>query len=218
MLGDDDDSAPVADPRKQIWPGLKMPVAPPVDPAAAATDAAPAPPPEEPPTTAQGYLRAFARQADIWIMAPSNWDPPVQTSPPPSGSIISAIHRFVGDAHGSVREAIILRARPPRVATDRPRGENHGGGYDMSMMEDRVDNAINGLPPEAQPAARQQLADEKQFQKEAATLPPDQRRDRMRKHFMDRLMAGNNNWRRSPQKRAKMYAHAVAARTAATGK
>jgi hypothetical protein len=216
MLGDED-TVPVADPRKQVWPGLKMPPAPPVDPAAVASGA-PAPTPEEPPSSVQGYLRAFARQADVWIMAPASWDPPVKNPPPPSSSLISAIDRFVGNAHGAVREAIILRGRPPRVAGDRPRGGGGGGGFDTSMMEDRVDNAINGLPPEAQPAARQRLAEEKEFQKETASLPPDQRRDRMRKHFMERLMEGNNNWRRSPQKRAQMYARSVAARSAAIGK
>ena len=222
MLGDED-AVPVADPRKQVWPGLKMPPAPPAppaDPAAAANGAPPAaaPAPEAPPTSVQGYLQAFARQADIWIMAPANWDPPVQNPPPPNGSIIAAIRHFVGSAHGSVREAIILRGRPPRVAGDRPRGNRGGGGFDMSMMEDRVDNAINGLPPEVQPAAREKLAAEKEFQKETAALPPEQRRQRMRDHFMQRLMEGNNNWRRSPQKRAQMYAHVVQARTAAIGK
>ncbi len=222
MLGDED-TVPVSDPRQQIWPGLKMPPAPPappVDATAAASGTAPAAAPaaEEPPTTAQGYLRAFARQADIWIMAPSNWDPPVQNPPPPSSSIISAIRHFVSSEHGSVREAIILRGRPPRVAGDRPHGGYHGGGLDMSMMEDRVDNAINGLPPEARPAARERLAAEKQFQVETAALPPEQRMERMRNHMMERLMEGNNNWRRSPAKRAQMYAHVVQARTAATGK
>ncbi len=216
MLGDED-TVPVADPRKQVWPGLKMPPAPPVDPAGVANGAAPAPAPEEPPTTVQGYLRAFARQADVWIMAPTSWDPPVKAPPAPSSSLISAIDRLVGSAHGAVREAIILRGRPPRVAGERTRGGG-GGGFDMSMMEDRVDNAINGLPPEAQPAARQKLAEEKQFQQETAALPPEQRMNRMRQHFMERLMEGNNNWRRSPQKRAQMYARAVAARSAAIGK
>jgi len=220
-----DDTMPVADPRNQVWPGLKMPPAPsapPADGAPGATDptaAAPAPAPEQPPTSVQGYLRAFARQADVWIMAPAAWDPPVQHAPPPSGSIIAAIRHFVGSAHGSVREAIVLRGRPPRVAGSQPRGGgNRGGGFDMSMMEDRIDNAINGLPPEVQPAARANLAQEKQFQKELANLPPDQRFAQMRKHMMDRRMDNDNNWRRSPQKRAQMYSRMTQNRIAATGK
>jgi hypothetical protein len=215
ILGDD--STPAADPRKQIWPGLKMPPAPAAD--ATAPDGTPLQP-EAPPSSVQGYLRAFARQADIWIMAPSSWDPPVKDAPAPDGSISSAIRHFIGGAHGSVTQAIVLRGRALRVAGERPNrtGGWRGGGMDMSMMDDRMDNAINGLPPEAQPAARQKLADEKQFVKEMSVLPPEARWQRMRDHFMERRMDGDNSWRRSPDKRAKIYARLVAARQAATGK
>jgi hypothetical protein len=93
-----------------------------------------------------------------------------------------------------------------------------GGGFDLGMMEDRVENAINGLPPEEQPAARAKLADEKQQMKEISTLPPDQMMQRMRAHFMELRLEGDNGWRRSPEKRAKMYARLVSNRVAATGK
>ena len=159
-----DENTPEPDPRGQVWPGLKMPApmpAPPTD-AGAAADGAPMPQPEAPPTTVQGYLRAFAREADIWIMAPSSWDPAVAKAPPASSSISGAIRHFVGNAHGSVTQAIILRGRPQRVAgQERPRG-GRGAGMDMSMM-DRMDNAINGLPPAARPAMREQLKQEIEF-------------------------------------------------------
>jgi len=216
-----DDTMPVADPRRQVWPGLKLPPAPPAPPADAAADAtdpAAVPAPEPPPSSVQGYLRAFARQADVWIMAPANWDPPVQNPPPADSSIVAAIRHFVGSAHGSVREALVLRGRPPRVAGERPRGENRGGGFDVSMMSDRMDNAINGLPVDVQPAARANLAQEMQFQKEMANLPPEQRFAQMRKHMMDKRLDNDNNWRRSPEKRAQMYARMVQNRVAATGK
>jgi hypothetical protein len=219
-----DESTPVADPRKQMWPGVKTAPAPPPN-----ADGTPATGPdgqplqaEAPPTTVQGYLRNFAEGADVWIMAPSAWDPAVSTAPPPNDSIIAAIRHFVGGARGSVTEAIILRGREQRTASttgDRPRGGYRGGGgLDLGMMEDRVDNAINGLPKDLQPAARAKLADEKQNQKEMATLPPDQRRQKMIAHFIDLRLNGDNNWRRSPEKRAKMYARVVSNRIAATGK
>jgi hypothetical protein len=219
MLGDD--STPVADPRGQIWPGLKLPPAPAPNAAGSTADsAATADAPETPPDSAQGYLRAFARQSDIWIMAPASWDPRVTSAPAPNSSIISAIRRFVSSADGSVKEGLILRARPPRVAGARPNrgGGGYRGGLDMSMMQDRVDNAINGLPREAQPAARAKLADETQFQKEMNTMPLEQRMPHMMTHFLERRLAGDNSWRRSPAKRAQMYVKLVSNRMAATGK
>lgn len=215
MLGDE--SSSVADPRKQVWPGLKMPSAPAIDPATLFGGTAPAP--EAPPDSVQGYLRAFARQSDVWIVAPTSWDPPVKVAPPANDSLSSALRRFVSRANGSVTEAIILRGRPPRaVAQNRGGGFRGGGGFDMGMMADRVDNAINGLPPEAQPAARAKVADEKQRMKESSHLPPDQMMQLMRAHFMEMRMDGNNSWRRSPEKRAKMYSRLVSNRMAATGK
>jgi len=215
-----DESTPVADPRLQIWPGVKTAPAPPPN-----ADGTPATGPdgqplqaEESPTTVQGYLRSFAEGAAVWIIAPASWDPPVATAPPPDSSISAAIRHFVSHANGSVTEAIILRGREQRTAGgDRPRG-GFRAGLDLGMMEDRVYNAINGLPKEAQPAARAKLADEKQTQKEMATLPPDERRRKMFSHFMELRMNGDNNWRRSPEKRAQMYARLVNNRIAATGK
>jgi hypothetical protein len=218
-----DESTPVADPRRQVWPGVKTAPAPPPN-----ADGTPATGPdgqplqaEAPPTSVQGYLRSFAEGADIWIIAPATWDTPVSTAPPPNDSIIAAIRHFVGRAHGNVTEAIILRGREQRVAGgDRPRGGGFrgGGGLNLGMMEDRVDNAINGLPKSAQPAARAKLADEKQNQKEMATLPVDQRWQRMMTHFIQLRMDGDNSWRRSPEKRAQMFTRLVNNRIAATGK
>ena len=67
-------------------------------------------------------------------------------------------------------------------------------------------------------AARAKLADEKQTQKEMATLPFEERRQKMMSHFIELRMNGDNNWRRSPEKRAQMYARLVNNRIAATGK
>jgi hypothetical protein len=218
-----DDSTPVADPRLQTWPGVKTAPAPPPN-----ADGTPATGPdgqplqaEAPPTSVQGYLHSFAEGADVWIIAPAEWDSPVSTAPPPNDSIVAAIRHFVGGAHGSVTEAIILRGREQRVASagDRPRGGGfRGAGLDLGMMEDRVDNAINGLPKSEQPAARTKLADEKQNQKEMATLPFEERRQRMMTHFIELRMNGDNNWRRSPEKRAQMFTRLVNNRIAATGK
>jgi uncharacterized membrane protein YgcG len=220
-----DESTPVADPRLQTWPGVKLAPAPPPN-----ADGTPATGPdgqplqaEAAPTTVQGYLRSFAEGADVWIIAPTAWDSPVATAPPPDSSIAAAIRHFVSRANGSVTEAIILRGREQRLAGgDRPRGGGgggfRGGGLDLDMMENRVDNAINGLPKEMQPAARAKLADEKQTQKEMATLPFEERRQKMMSHFIELRMNGDNNWRRSPEKRAQMYARLVNNRIAATGK
>jgi hypothetical protein len=226
--GDDDaasaDGLPVPDPRKQTWPGVKPPAAPapPADANATAStagpDGNPAPPADPPPSSLQGYLRSFAQGADIWIMAPADWDPPVATAPPPQSSISSAIDRFVSSLHGSVTQAIVLRGRPQRVAGDqRPRGpRGGGGGMDFSMMQDRMDNAINGLPPAYQPAARAQLVKEVAYQKEVRTMPPAERFKAMGKRMLDGRMGGFA--RMSPEKRAQMYARMVGNRMAAQGK
>lgn len=212
------DSTPVADPRLQSWPGLPAATAPVA--AAAPTDGS-APATDGPPTSVQGYLRSFAERADVWIMAPAAWDPPVTAAPPPSSSISSAIQSFVGHSRGSVTSALILRGREQRVAGGggRPRGGG-GGGFntDMSAMEDRMQNEINTLPPAARAEAQTQLTSEIQFQKEVQLVPPDQRRTMFRQHMMDRRMDGDNSWRRSPEQRAKMMARIVSNRMTAQGK
>jgi len=220
---DTDGNLPVADPRRQTWPGVPAPPAPPPSTDATATTAAPddgGPPPDPAPDSAQGYLRAFALGADIWIMAPASWDPPVATAPAPEPSISSAIDRFVNRLHGSVTQAIVLRGRPPRVAGEqRPRGGFRGGGMDFSLMEVRIDNAINGLPTGLQPAARAQLAQETTFQKEVRAMPPEQRRKAWREHMLARRMNDDGMWKRaSPEKRAQIFSRLVSNRMAAQGK
>jgi hypothetical protein len=212
------ESTPVADPRLQTWPGMPGPTAPAPDAAQPADGNAP--PPDAPPTSMQGYLRSFAEQADIWIMAPATWDPPITTPPPASSSISSAISRFVDHSHGSVTYALVLRGREQRVAGEgRPRGGG-GGGFNMDMgaMEDRMRNAINGLPAAARPDAFAQLNQEVQFQKEVRLAPPAQQRQMRMKHRLDRMLESDNMWRRSPQKRAQMFARVVSNRMSAQGK
>lgn len=210
------ETSSTADPRRQIWPGLVTP--PPAPPPPADSDL-PAPEPYVAPTTVQGYLRAFASEADIWIMAPVTWDSAVAAAPPASSSISGAIRHFVSGAHGSVTQAIILRGHPPRVAGEerRPRGEFRGAGMDMGMMENRMENALNGLPAGERPAIRQQLKQEEQFQKEMRLATPERRRLMWRQHRLDHRLA-NDNWRRSPEKRAERFSRLVSNRMTAQGK
>jgi len=217
------ENTPVVDPRLQSWPGL--PATPPPAPAPPPADANAsdpnAPDPEAPPSSVQGYLRAFAERADIWIMAPSAWDPPVTAAPPASSSISSAVKSFVGRAHGSVAYALILRGREQRApggGGGRPRGGGGGFNMDLSAMEDRVQNVIGTLPPAARADAMTQFNQELQFQKEAAAAPPDQRRQMWRKHMMDRRLNNDNSWRLSPEKRAERMARVVSNRMTAQGK
>jgi hypothetical protein len=220
-----DETTSIADPRLQVWPGFKLPPAPPPPPpdADGTADAAPAPEPEVAPTSVQGYLRAFAREADIWVMAPASWDPAVAIAPPASSSISGAIRHFVSGAHGSVTQALILRGRPPRLTGDGERRPRSGGGFrgagmDMTMMEDRMDNAINGLPAAQRPAMRETLRTEVQFQKEVRQAPRELRRSMWMKHMADHQLGNDNGFRRSPEKRAQMYARLVSNRSAAQGK
>jgi hypothetical protein len=221
------DETGVADPRRQTWPGLPPPAPTPAPAPADAPDGSSSLPPsagapaeEGPPKSVQGYLRAFAERADIWIMAPASWDPPVSFAPPAESSISAAISRFVGHSHGNVTQALILRGREQRVAGGDGRRRGGGGGFavDLSAMEDRMSNAINGLPVEARANALTQLKQEIQFQKEARQAPPDQRRKMMMQHMLDRRLDGDNNWRRSPEKRAQMLSRLVSNRMAAQGK
>jgi hypothetical protein len=218
-----DETTAIADPRGQVWPGFKLPPPAPAPPpnTDGTADDAPAPEPEVAPTSVQGYLKAFAREADIWVMAPASWDPAVATAPPASSSISGAIRHFVSDAHGSVTQALVLRGRPPRVADDgqrRPRGGFRGAGMDLSMMEDRMDNAINGLPAAQRPAMREQLKTEVQFQSEMRRAPRERRRAMWAQHMANHQLDNDNSWRRSPEKRAQMYTRLVSNRSAAQGK
>ncbi|MCE0498223.1 MAG: hypothetical protein LV481_09800 [Methylacidiphilales bacterium] len=234
MIASDSDM-PASDPRLQAWPGVKADPAPapaapsdsnnstasapadnsassaptPTDnsasPASAPADATP------PAKNAQDYFQAFAQSANIWIMAPGSWTPDVSAPPPANSSIISAVKKFVGRVHGSVTEAIILRAR-----WNGNTGRGFAGGFDD--MADRMRNAIEGLPPDARPDALAQLDQEVRFYKDLQAAPEDQRRDRFRAHMLDKMVDNLNNSRRSPEKRAQRYARLVAARIAVTGK
>ena len=212
---------PAADPRLQTWPGLKPP-APSPSPAPASTnapdgDAAPPDAPPAPPSTVQDYLDALAQAADIYVMVPTSWEPKISGPPSTGSSITSAVHSVVGKARGSVEQAFILvaHARGQRGGGGPNRGFA-GGDNNWAATDDRTQNAINGLPAEARPVALAQLAQERDFHKQLASTPRDQRRDLWRKHMMDH-MGAFNNWRQSPEKRAQMYQHLVGNRQAARG-
>lgn len=210
-----DSGMPAADPRLQIWPGLKTPAAAPVP--AAGDSSQDSQSQQGPPSTAQDYLQALAQSADIWIMAPSSWEPKI-SGPPSSGSLIGhAVKSLVGSANGAMEQAFILYTRPPgqRGGGGGRRGFA-GGDTGWSTMEDRMRNAINGLPAAVRADANDQLTQEVNFQKQVRAAPPEQRRDMMRQHFMNRL--GANDWRRSPERRAQMYQRAVANRQSVRGK
>jgi hypothetical protein len=215
---DDDEGLPASDPYLQVWPGYHTPPPAPAQTAdnntnGQAPDPAPAPP--SPPTTLQDYLQAVAQEANVWIMAPGSWAPPV-AAPATNSSITHAVKSLVSDAHGSVQEAIVLRARQRRgQGGGGQRGFGGGGDTGWAYMQDRMQNAINGLPADARPAANAQLAVEIKFQQDVLAAPPDQRRAMMRNHFMGRM--GQNNWRRSPTRRAQMYQRVVSNRQAARG-
>jgi hypothetical protein len=208
MLATDPDM-PAADPRLQAWPGYQAPPPAPAPPPPAdgsQPDQPPAPP--APPSNLQDYLNAFAQESDIWVMSTVAWAPPVTTSPAPNSSIIRAVKNLVGNAHGSVEQAIVLQARR--------RGGGFGGGdTGWAFMEDRMRNAINGLPADYRPTALAQLDQEVKFQQQVQAAPPADRRNMMREHFRNRM--GANDWRRSPEKRAAMYARVVSNRVAARG-
>jgi hypothetical protein len=224
MITDDGD-APAPDPRRETWPGIDA-LKP--DPAVQAAQAnlAPggdpsAPAPDGPPTSVQGYLKAFAELSDAYIVAPGSWDPLVAKAPEPNSSIARAIKSFVGEMHGAVAQAIILRARGGHHDHG-PGGGFHGGGMlggdmDWGTMEARMSNAINGLPEDQQAGARAQLAAEKTFWLNVEAAAPDQRLPMIMAHMASK-MGNRDNWRRSPDKRAQMYQRTVSARMAATGK
>jgi hypothetical protein len=209
-----DSGMPAADPRLQVWPGWK---APPPPPPAAADDSgnnANADPPA-PPSTVQDYLNAMAQSADIWIMSPSTWDPKVSSAPSKGSSIADAVRSVVGRAHGSVEQALILTVRMPGRRGGGGGGRGFvGGDTGWSYMQDRMRNAINGLPADARADATNQLNQEVDFRRSVQAAPPEQRGQMMRAHFQGR---GMDNWRRSPEMRAQMYSRVVANRQAARG-
>jgi hypothetical protein len=218
---EDGASMPVADPRLQIWPGMKAEVVPVSTTSASPTDDSSTSSPA-PPDSVQGYLRSFAQGANIFIMTDSSWDPPVSKPPPASSSIISAIRNFVSDSHGAVTQAFVLQGRGdrgPRGGGFR-RGGFAGGGGDDTGWSDRMRNAINGLPEGMRVGALNQLDQETKFQKELQSASPEQRGTMMREHFQSRIAdnLGGPMGRMSPDKRAQRYQQMVATRMAAQGK
>jgi len=155
----------------------------------------------------QTYLQALAQSANIWIMAPGSWTPSVSGAPPPDSSIITAVENLVSAGHGAVTQAIVLRA-----GRGGARGDVAGGDNGWA---DRMRNAINGLPADERPDALDQLNQEVQFRKQLQALPPDQRRQQMIAHIMEKMVYGERLSRLSPAKRAQIYQRMVAAREAA---
>jgi len=214
MLATDIDT-PEPDPRLQSWPGYQAPPAPVAPPATdGQSNAAPIDPPA-PPSTVSDYLNALAQQSNIWIMAPATWDTHVSSAPAPSSSISHAVKSLVGSAHGEVEQAIVLTSRRRSSGGGGRDGGLGGDATGWAYTEDRMRSAINGLPEDARPAALNQLTSEVNFMNALQKAAPDQRRALMLDHFKDRM--GQNDWRRSPEKRAQRYARAVANRQAARG-
>ena len=205
-----DSEPPAADPRLQNWGGYKPPAPPPPAPTDGSGSDTPATPPPDPgPPTVQTYLQAFAESSNIWIMSMGSWATPAPTAPPANSSIISAVKRFVSSSHGYVVQAYVLRA-----GTGGQR--NRGGFGGLEAMQDRINNALNGLPPEDQDDVRTQLAQEVQFYQSVQAAPQEQRGAMMQQHMRERIANHlGNNWRRSPTQRAQRYAHMVANRAAA---
>jgi hypothetical protein len=208
----------MADPRQQSWPGVKPPdpaADPPgagaqanaATPAQASTD--PANPTPPPPTAIETYLQAFTQSANIWIMAPGSWNPAIPSAPPANSSIIRAVKNFVSGIHGTMTQAIVLRA-----GRGGPNGNPPGG--DVSW-EDRMRNAINGLPADERPDAIDQLNQEVQFRKSVQALPQDQRRKMMFQHMAEKMIYGERLARLSPTKRAQVYHRMIMMRQAAKG-
>jgi hypothetical protein len=205
-----------ADPRLQSWPGVKPTPPAPVD--AQATTATPdqtgngqADPPADTPPTIQTYLQAFAESSNIWIMAPGSWAPEIPNAPPPNSSIITALKNLVSGSHGAMTQAFVLRAG---------RGGARGGtrgdvaGNDDAWA-DRMRNAINGLPADERSDAVEQLNQEVQFRKDLRSVPPEQRRQKMRQHMMEKMVYGERLSRLSPEKRALVYQRMLTLRAAA---
>jgi len=223
MLASVDGELPISDPRKQKWTGYKEPE--PVAPAPAADGQTPAAAPADPgPPTVQTYLQAFAQGSNIWIMTPGTWAPEAKTPPPANASIISAVKNFVSNSNGSVTQAIILRVGRGARGGGGFGGNNRGGGGggggfgDMSVMEDRMRNAINGLPAEDQPAALNQLDQEVAFYKSVQAAAPEERPKMMMEHMQEKMQNANPMSRMSPEKRASRMSRSVSARESVRGK
>jgi hypothetical protein len=207
------------DPAQQAWPGYKPPPPDPNAPASAngangsantnTASAQPTPanqPDPNAPPTVHTYLQALAAAANIWIMAPGSWTPQVD-APPANSSIIGAVKQLIGSSHGVVVEALVLRAGRGGAPGNTNRNDDN--------WEDRMMNAINGLPADQRPDAIEQLHKEADFRKSVQTLPPDQRRQKMFEHFAERMIYGERLARLSPEKRAKAYQRMIQIRQAA---
>ena len=169
----------------------------------------------------QGFLDQGSQKTGAFFAAPSDWNPTL-ASFPATNSVRKVTNNAVSQAKGKVVEAIFVMVRPPRDDTaDNNRGYNYpgavrtqGGGFNPrgrgnpAWMADRMNAQIAALPAEDQADARALFA---KFQ-EAAALPEDQRREKMRELFQDPQMQEMMEKRmeardakRTPEQRAQRY-------------
>lgn len=162
-----------------------------------------------------------AQAADIRILLPRDWNPPLPTLPK-GGTVTSSLTALAKLAKGQVAIAYILPA--PRADGSGGRDSPGGGwgnreeGFGRAPMlspekwTERLAPRLASLPREEQAAARTALAESAGQFKEWDTLPPEQRREKIQalmqnpassEKMSNRFMQRMRNL--TPQQRAERY-------------
>jgi len=166
----------------------------------------------------QSALRQVAVKSGVMTVVPGDWNPDVKM-PTKTAPAATLVKQLIQSSGGQVQESFLIVAREDR-GEGRPR---EGGGrwegprfnregMNPEWMAQRAEAAIEQLPPEERPAAREDLAAMKKFWEEVRALPDDQRREKMEEFFnrpevqekMEERMAARDA-RRSPEQRAQRY-------------
>jgi hypothetical protein len=152
------------------------------------------------------HLQPFLEQAALAVSAqfwaPTDWNPSV-AKPPAAGAVRDVVGKLAGAAGGASEEVFLLTLRgqpgPPVTANGgapaangpRPADGGFGGGPPSAEMraalEKRTLAEIDKLPADKRKVAREEFERRKKFFEEIASLPEDERRQKIH-DAMERAM------------------------------
>jgi len=167
----------------------------------------------------QEVLAEVGPQSTAMMMVQQAWNPATGNLKA-KDTVPKIAKQIASKSGGKVQEVILMstwrgrRESEQRTAAARTEGEQRGDGG-MNPVNRMVANGearITTLPPEQQPAAREQLAKMQALMQEMEPLTPEQRREKMREYFsqpenierMEERRAVRDS-RTSPEKRQDRY-------------
>ena len=180
--------------------------------------------------TLQSYLEQAAKNVSARLEAPTDWNPAI-SSPPKSGEIQDVMPRLAKAAGGTFEQVFLLTGRrrdfvPPTAENGPPDAVRRAlgmfaggaGGDEVAMekmmraMGDRMQAAIDQMPPDKKAKAQAEFDEGKKFFEGMKDLTPDERRAKMEERMQDPAVQekffGNMSKRdamKTPQQRTERF-------------